>query len=117
MPLVVLYALSFFVMIVLSKISPNFMLIPPSIESARILKIFILMLIISYFGVAIITLLASNAVITFDPSVPNAENERGVLVFLLSLYLPLWWILPVSALATVILLNRMGDAGSTKDES
>ena len=108
MPLVVLYALTFFVMIVLSKISPNFMLISPSIKPARIVKIFILTLIISYFGAAIITFFISNAVITVDASLPNVENEKALLVFLISLYLPLWWILPMSALATVILLNRGG---------
>jgi hypothetical protein len=108
MPLVVLYALSILVMIVLSKISPNFMLITPSIKPARIVKIFIVTLIVSYFGAAIIIFFISNAVITVDASLPNVENEKGLLVFLISLYLPLWWILPMSALATAILLNRTG---------
>gem|GEM_PF-4387604 len=103
MPLVVLYALTFLLIVALSKISPNFMLIQPSIKSARILKVFIPTAIISYFGAAIITFIISNAVIAVDRSVPN---ERALLVFLISLLLPPWWILPISTMATGILLNR-----------
>lgn len=104
MSLVVLYAVTFLVMIALSKISPNFMLIPPTIKSARIVRVFVLTLIISYFVAAIITFLISKAVL--GPS--SVPTERALLVLIISLYVPLWWILPMSTIATTILLNRRG---------
>jgi hypothetical protein len=105
-PLAGLYVLTFFLVIALSKVSPNFMLIQPSVKSARIVKIFILTATVSYFAAVIITFLISDAVISDDTSFPNAENERALLVFLISLLLPPWWILPISTIATGIVLNR-----------
>jgi len=103
MPMVVLHGLSFFVLVAVSKINPGFLLIPPAIKPAKIVLFLALTVIGSYLGAAILTFFIANAVVTVDP---RALNEKGIVVFVLSVLLPLWWMLPLAMVATGMLLNR-----------
>jgi len=108
---IVLYVSSLSISMVFSKFAPNFMRIQSSVKSTSVGKIFFVSAICSYIAGAIITFLISKVVTEPDPVV---ASERELLVVLLSIWLPLWWTLPLSSIATVIVLDK--DRNNSKIE-
>ena len=101
--LLLLYLVAFAGLMIAWKLSPNFMRIPPSTRLTRVGKIFVISAVSSYIVTAIISFLVSEAFVARNLDMPA---ERDILVALLTVWLPLWWVVPISSISTAILLNK-----------
>jgi len=101
--LLLLYIMAFAGLMIAWKLSPDFMRIPPSIRLTRVGKIFAISAVSFYIVTAIISLSVSETFVARNLDVPA---ERDILIALLTVWLPLWWVVPFSSISTVILLNK-----------
>jgi len=88
----------------LSLRHPKFMHIPTSVRESSAIAVFVVLVVASYVLCALCVFVISRVALQVDPGAIPAEGLQ--LSVLLSLWLPLWWMLPIAAVGTAVVVNR-----------
>lgn len=89
----------------ITKRRPSFFEIPAEIRMPKIIKTFVALGAISYLAIGAATFVLSSLIIgpVEDPVI---DRERDLLIVILTLWFPLWWIIPLSSLCEAWWLRR-----------